>query len=74
MERQASVVEDLERTWMGRKSAFRGDGAAPLVALSANSAWNILNLRRSLVEALKSDGYRVGARCRRATTSTCSSY
>lgn len=44
---------------MGRKSAFRGDVAAPLVALSANSAWNILNFRRSLVEALQLDGYRV---------------
>lgn len=33
----------------------------PLIALSANSAWNIVNFRRSLVAALRSKGYRIVA-------------
>lgn len=41
------------------KSARPGERRAPLVALAANSAWNILNFRTSLVEALQADGYRL---------------
>lgn len=33
----------------------------PVVALSANSAWNIINFRRTLVEALQAEGYQVVA-------------
>lgn len=46
---------------MGRRSASSRKQSPPLLALSANSAWNILNFRRSLVDALQSDGYRVVA-------------
>lgn len=34
---------------------------APLIAISANSAWNILNFRSGLVEALQGEGYRLAA-------------
>ncbi|MDQ3471142.1 MAG: hypothetical protein M3428_01975, partial [Pseudomonadota bacterium] len=44
---------------MAPRPAYAREQAGPLVALSANSAWNVLNFRRSLIAALQSDGYRV---------------
>jgi glycosyltransferase involved in cell wall biosynthesis len=38
-----------------------GTDDAPLVVLSANSCWNLLNFRGSLIRALQSAGYRVMA-------------
>jgi glycosyltransferase involved in cell wall biosynthesis len=38
----------------------RGD-SSPLLVLSANSAWNLLNFSAALIEALKERGFRVAA-------------
>lgn len=43
------------------EAAVDGEGTRPLLAVSANSAWNILNFRRSLLKALHDAGYRIAA-------------
>ena len=42
-------------------AAAAGNDDRPLLAISANSAWNILNFRRPLLKALLSAGYRIAA-------------
>lgn len=44
---------------MGPNPASSAQRTRPLVVLSANSAWNILNFRRPLLEALQSADYRI---------------
>ncbi len=34
-------------------------GSGPLIALSANDGWGVVNFRRGLIEALQADGYRI---------------
>ena len=34
-------------------------GSGPLIALSANDGWGVVNFRRGLIAALQNDGYRV---------------
>lgn len=34
-------------------------GSGPLIALSANDGWGIVNFRRGLIAALRADGYRI---------------
>lgn len=55
-DRAASVDKASSQTWLGSTA-----GDAPLVVLSANSCWNLLNFRGSLIRALQSAGYRIAA-------------
>ena len=46
--------------WLNQTASSAGDGR-PLVVLSANSCWNLLNFRGALITALERAGYRVAA-------------
>jgi glycosyltransferase involved in cell wall biosynthesis len=49
---------------LGREAAYTAsndDDQRPLVVLSANSCWNLLNFRAALISGLKAAGYRIAA-------------
>lgn len=48
-------------TWSNRGGGASGRRARPLVVLSANSCWNLLNFRSALIRGLQKAGYDLAA-------------